>query len=255
MEWMVNQLAERAGISGRTLRHYHRIGLLIPDRIGSNGYRYYGPASVARLQRILLLRDAGMALSDVVKVLDSPSTPAAEEKALQAHLQRLAEDRDTLDRRISAVQHTLQMRREGREPRMDVMLQGFNDAYEDEVVQRWGRQAFDASNQWWHAKSVRQQREWKERSEALLARWREVQETGCRAESEAAREHAGTHLRWFAEIPGTPTHAGDREQSLAMVLGLADAYEVNPGFHASFGTEAAARFAAQALRLHAPELL
>src|SRR5690606_5971502 len=27
MEWTVHELAERAGISGRTLRHYHRIGL------------------------------------------------------------------------------------------------------------------------------------------------------------------------------------------------------------------------------------
>ncbi|WP_220094232.1 MerR family DNA-binding transcriptional regulator [Cryobacterium soli] len=36
MEWTVKELAERAGISGRTLRHYHRIGLLHPDRIGDN---------------------------------------------------------------------------------------------------------------------------------------------------------------------------------------------------------------------------
>ena len=47
MEWTVKELAERAGISGRALRYYHRIGLLQPDRVGSNGYRYYGRESVA----------------------------------------------------------------------------------------------------------------------------------------------------------------------------------------------------------------
>ena len=35
-----------------------------------------------------------------------------------------------------------------------------------------------------------------------------------------------------------------------MVLGVADQYESNPDFHLTFGSEAAARFAADALRNH-----
>ena len=250
MEWTVKELAERAGISGRALRHYHRIGLLHPDRVGSNGYRYYGPDSVARLQRILLLRDMGMALTEIAVALNAQVTSSAEIEALQAHLQQLDAERKTLDRRIAAVQHTLQMRREDREPQMDVMLQGFNDRYEAEVVERWGRDAFEASNQWWHGKSVRQQRAWKADTEALLARWRELQEAGHEPDSPAAHAQAIAHVNWFAEIPGTPTHAGDREKSAAMVLGLADQYESNPDFHLTFGSEAAARFAADGLREH-----
>jgi len=37
VEWTVRELADRAGISPRALRHYHQIGLLVPDRIGANG--------------------------------------------------------------------------------------------------------------------------------------------------------------------------------------------------------------------------
>lgn len=249
-EWTVAELAERAGISGRTLRHYHRIGLLSPDRIGSNGYRYYGSAAVARLQRILLLRDTGMGLAEIAAVLDAQDSSDAETAALQAHLQRLGADREALERRIAAVEHTVAMRLEGREPRMDVMLQGFNDRYETEVVERWGREAFDASNQWWHGKTVREQREWKAGAEALLARWRELQEDGHEPDSPAAREQAIVHVEWFAEIPGTPTHAGDTEKSTAMVLGVADQYESDPEFHRAFGSMEAARFAARALREH-----
>ena len=40
MEWTVKELAERAGISGRALRYYHRIGLLQPDRVS-------GPTAIA----------------------------------------------------------------------------------------------------------------------------------------------------------------------------------------------------------------
>ncbi|MEU2616335.1 MerR family transcriptional regulator [Micromonospora sp. NPDC007271] len=250
MEWTVHELAERAGISGRTLRHYHRIGLLAPDRVGSNGYRYYGPGAVARLQRILLLRDTGMPLAQIASALDAATSPAAEVDALLAHLDQLRADRLTLERRIQAVEHTLQMRREGRDPRMDVMLQGFNDAYEDEVVRRWGREAFDASNQWWHSKTVSQQRDWKVRSEALVHRWAELEEAGEAPDSPAAQEHAAVHIAWFAEIPGTPTHAGDEAQSAAMICGMAAMYETTPDFHHTFGSPDAARLAAAALRIH-----
>lgn len=249
-EWTVHELAERAGISDRTLRHYHRIGLLPPDRVGANGYRYYGATAVARLQRILLLRETGMPLPQIAAALDAAATPATEVEALQAHLTRLGADRDALDRRIRAVEHTLQRRREGREPQLDVMLDGFNDAYEDEVVRRWGRDAFDASNRWWHAKSIAQQREWKRRAESLLTGWAELHSAGHGPEAPAAQEHAATHVAWFSEIPGTPAHAGDTERSAAMVRGMADLYEADADFHRAFGSPEAARFAAESLRLH-----
>ncbi|WP_215774774.1 MerR family transcriptional regulator [Rathayibacter toxicus] len=222
MEWTVHELAERAGISGRTLRHYHCIGLLEPDRVGFNGYRYYGPDAVARLQRILLLRDTGMPLADIAAVLDAAETPTAEVEALQAHLTQLAEDREVLDRRICAVEHTLQMRREGREPGMDVLLEGFNDRYEVEVVRRWAREAFEASHRWWHAKSVRQQRDWQAGAQALLTRWAEIHEADHTPGSPVAQAHAADHMAWFADIPGTPTHVDDAQRSAAMVRGMAD---------------------------------
>lgn len=78
MECTVQELADRAGISGRTLRHYHQIGLLAPDRIGANGYRYYGPTAVARLQRILLLRETGLGLAAIGEALATDTNPQAE---------------------------------------------------------------------------------------------------------------------------------------------------------------------------------
>lgn len=254
MEWTVNEVAERAGVSGRTLRHYHQIGLLAPDRVGSNSYRYYGPDAVARLQRILLLRETGMPLAEIADALEITATPDAETEALAGHLDQLAQERETLDRRISAVKHTLSMRRQGRQPQMDVMLEGFNDRYEAEVVERWGRDAFEASNQWWHRKSVQQQRDWKVRADALLTRWREIQEDGHEADSATAQAHASVHVEWFKEIPGTPTHAGDDAKSVDMIRGLADQYESNTDFHIAFGTAEAASFAANALRLFVQRL-
>ena len=111
MEWTVQELADRAGISARTLRHYHQIGLLVPDRIGANGYRYYGPVAVARLQRILLLREAGLALGAIGEALASDANPDEEITALEAHLVHLEHEREALERRIASVEHTVTMQR------------------------------------------------------------------------------------------------------------------------------------------------
>ena len=174
VEWTVRELADRAGISPRALRHYHQIGLLVPDRIGANGYRHYGPTAVARLQRILLLRNAGLSLTDIKAVLADEADHGVEVEALEAHLTRLRRDQDALARRIAAVEHTLVMRRAGRQPRVDMVLEGFNDRYEDEVAQRWGREVFEQSNRWWHAKSIDQQRQFQADAEGLLASWGEL---------------------------------------------------------------------------------
>lgn len=252
VEWTVNELALRAGISGRTLRHYHRIGLLAPDRIGANGYRYYGAAAVARLQRILLLREAGLRLTAIAEVLEREGEdPQAEVAALEAHVVRLEKEQDALRRRIDSVRHTVAMRREGRRPRMDMMLEGFNDRYEDEVTRRWGRAVFEMSNRWWHAKSIDEQRRFLADAEALMARWGEICGAGESPLGESAQAQALRHAAWFAQIPGTPGHAGDTARTREMLVGMADVYERNPDFRRAFGSQEAAAFAGAALRHHA----
>lgn len=254
MEWTVSELAERAGITSRSLRHYHRIGLLEPDRIGSNGYRYYGPDAVARLQRILLLRTTGMGLTTIADVLGATSSPDAEVDALRSHLDQLRRERTGIDARIRAVEHTLTMRQEGRAPRMDVMLDGFNDRYEHEVVSRWGQDAFDSSHRWWHAKSAAQQRQWQQSAEELLSRWADLHQAGATPACDAAQEHAVRHVAWFAEIPGTPTHSGDSARSAAMIQSMATLYATDPDFLDAFGTQGAAQLAAEALRIRASDM-
>jgi DNA-binding transcriptional MerR regulator len=41
MTWSIQQVAKLSGVTARTLRYYDEIGLLRPDRLGANGYRYY----------------------------------------------------------------------------------------------------------------------------------------------------------------------------------------------------------------------
>ena len=73
----ISRLARRFGLARSTLLYYDRIGLLRPNRHSPAGYRLYDAQAVERLERIVELRSAGMALTTVKLVLET-STPLAD---------------------------------------------------------------------------------------------------------------------------------------------------------------------------------
>lgn len=73
----VTAFARRYGLARSTLLHYHRLQLLRPTGRSAAGYRIYGPEAAARLQRIVELREAGLSLRSIRRVLDS-SAPLGE---------------------------------------------------------------------------------------------------------------------------------------------------------------------------------
>ncbi|GGV14220.1 MerR family transcriptional regulator [Actinomadura cremea] len=244
VEWTIQQVAARAGVTSRTLRHYDDIGLLRPSRVGENGYRYYDADAVARLQGVLLLRDLGLSLPVIADVLDRQ---AGEETALAEHIELLEAEHARLEQRIAAVRHTLEARRAGRDPSMQMMLDGFNDPYRDEVVARWGERAFRESNDWWRGKTLREQVAWKRDTDALVAGWVEAWRDGADPASGRAQALAARHVDWLRAIPGTPTADGDRERAAAMVRCVGDTYVETPEFAETYGGADGAAFVRDAL--------
>lgn len=73
--YRVEQLAEVAGASVDTIRYYQHLGLLeAPTREGR--VAFYGPAHLARLQRIRELKDQGLSLATIRRVLTGQLHPA-----------------------------------------------------------------------------------------------------------------------------------------------------------------------------------
>ncbi|MBF6350890.1 MULTISPECIES: MerR family transcriptional regulator [Nocardia] len=71
MSWSTRELAELAGTSVRTVRHYHDVGLLEQPERGSNGYKRYGVAHLLRVLRIKRLSDLGIPLSRIAAMGES----------------------------------------------------------------------------------------------------------------------------------------------------------------------------------------
>jgi MerR family transcriptional regulator, thiopeptide resistance regulator len=95
--WKVGELAKRTGLTVRTLHHYDEIGLLRPSWHTESGHRLYTAADVARLQRILSLRQLGFALEQVRDCLDRPGFSPLE--VIRLHVERLRE-RIALEQRL-----------------------------------------------------------------------------------------------------------------------------------------------------------
>jgi DNA-binding transcriptional MerR regulator len=86
MPWSTRELAELTGTTLKTVRHYHRIGLLEePDR-APNGYKRYRIEHVVRLLRIRRLVDLGVPLSDIPTVEESNESAEQTLRALDAEL-------------------------------------------------------------------------------------------------------------------------------------------------------------------------
>ena len=86
-ELKVGELAERTGVSIRTLHHYDDIGLLRPSRRTAAGHRLYDVADLLRLQQIVSLRRLGLSLDEIQRVIERPETSPL--SIIEAHLAKL----------------------------------------------------------------------------------------------------------------------------------------------------------------------
>jgi DNA-binding transcriptional MerR regulator len=97
----IGQFAELAGVSAKVLRAYDAAGLFSPawvDRWSS--YRYYSPAQLPELRRILALRDVGMGLGEIGELVRGG---ADLRNALERRRQELERDRREVERRLAAL--------------------------------------------------------------------------------------------------------------------------------------------------------
>jgi DNA-binding transcriptional MerR regulator len=82
----IGELAGLAGVSTRTVRHYHAVGLLPEPERDTSGYRRYGPGDVINLVRIVRLRAVGMPIPRIASQLTDPATASHDLGALAAEL-------------------------------------------------------------------------------------------------------------------------------------------------------------------------
>lgn len=202
MEYTIQALAKLAGVSSRTLRYYHEIGLLLPSRTSHGGYRFYGPEEVELLQQILFYRALGVELLKIKALLTQGGFDRR--AAMEEHLGALLRRREQLDLLILNAQKTLDSYQGGGHMQDAERFCGFGEKlavenereYGPEIRKKYGDEPVDAAHQRLRGMSEEQHREsvaLEEEMGALLAR---ALEEGDPAGEDAQRACA-LHERWL----------------------------------------------------------
>lgn len=247
MDWSIQEVAKHAGTTSRTLRHYDSQGLLAPTRVGANGYRYYDELALARLQRILMLRDLGLGIPAIAEVLQGQRDDVA---ALTHHLQWLQAEKDRLDRQISSVETTILKMEGGEQLMAEEMFDGFDHTvYKDEVEARWGTEAYATSDRWWRSMSDSDKKQWKTLVADLSAAWADAAAREVAPASDEAQALARRQFEWLAGVPGTP--GAGKGPTKEYFVGLGEMYVADDRFAANYGGTAGATFVRDAMRVYA----
>jgi DNA-binding transcriptional MerR regulator len=147
----IKEVAEMAGVSVRTLHHYHHIGLLQPESVTTAGYRLYTHKNLERLQQILFFREIGFALDDIKSILDRPDFDR--QRALRTHKELLMEKKERIEKMILTVENTLQAMEGDERMENEEMFKGFNmedikkhqEKYAHEAREKYGKELVQQS--------------------------------------------------------------------------------------------------------------
>ena len=104
----IGEVASATGLTVRALRHYDAIALVRPSLRTGAGYRLYGDDDLARLARVVALRQLGLGLEQVAAALDreEPETVLRRHlAALERELELTAALRERLVRVLDTVGH------------------------------------------------------------------------------------------------------------------------------------------------------
>ena len=120
----IGDFARHGRVSVRMLRHYDALGLLRPAHVDlATGYRSYEAAQLARLNRIVALKDLGFTLQQVGSILDDKVSVEELRGMLRLRRAELQSQIAADSARLAQVEARLQViEREGAMPADDVQV-------------------------------------------------------------------------------------------------------------------------------------
>lgn len=196
-------LTRTSGVTSRTLRHYDAIGLLRPTTTGPGGQRLYGPRELVRLQRLLVLRELGLPLDQIARVLDGATDDIG---ALARHVEQLRGQRARIEHMIDAVENTITRLELGMPMEETEMFEGFaENPYAEEAQQRWPDAYAESQRRFGHMTKPEQKALFEKgdaTTRALAALFRQgVDPSAPEVQAEITNHHAWVSAFW------TPTRA------------------------------------------------
>jgi DNA-binding transcriptional MerR regulator/effector-binding domain-containing protein len=115
----IGPFARLAGVSPKVLRTYDALGLFRPVWVDpATDYRFYSPAQLPELRRIVALRDMGVGLAEIGSLVSGGADLGA---VLDRRRSELEAERREIDRRLATLDIRVEMRAAGAD-QLDVVV-------------------------------------------------------------------------------------------------------------------------------------
>ncbi len=98
----IGEFSRLSRVSSRMLRYYDGIGLLHPEAVGENGYRYYKQEQLADIGSIERLKKYGFPLSEIKSLIAMPDTELL--RRLRLRLEEAYNELDTLKKQLRSME-------------------------------------------------------------------------------------------------------------------------------------------------------
>ncbi|GAB4535056.1 MAG: hypothetical protein Fur0018_25190 [Anaerolineales bacterium] len=103
----IKELAERSGVSVKTIRYYEEIGVLPPPKRAPNGYRLYNETDVERLRLVAGARRLDLSLDEIKEIIALRERGEAPCRVLLDRLQQKADEIATRIRELQRLEGEL----------------------------------------------------------------------------------------------------------------------------------------------------
>lgn len=106
----IGEVADRTGLSLRTIRYYEEVGLVTPSTRTSGGFRLYSEADVARLLLVRRMKPLEFSLEEmrrVLVVLDGLEVAGPDER--DGLVEQLVGHRQAADRRVAVLREQVEV--------------------------------------------------------------------------------------------------------------------------------------------------
>jgi len=223
-----------AGVSTRTLRYYDEIGLLVPLRISSSGYRIYGEEEINKLQQILFYREFDLPLDKITSLLHTRGYDR--EKMLREHRQKLLAKRDQIDQMLQTIEKSIaetkgMMRMKDTEKfkgLKEKTLKTNEEKYGKEIREKYGDEVVEESNRKFRGQSQEVYEKAERLAQEILEKLHAAMDEKDPSSIEA-QEVAALHKEWISLYWPTYTKEAHR--------GLAQMYVEDDRFRAYYDKE------------------
>jgi DNA-binding transcriptional MerR regulator len=223
--YTVSQLANIAGVSRRTLQYYDSIGLLKPDLVGENGYRYYNRGSILNLQQILFYRELGLPLKKIKEVMSDPSFKILEalenqKMDISKRINRLLLISETIDKTINSLNGGKLM---SDKQMFSAFSEEKQEEYTAEAEKKYDPDIISSSNRRWKSYDDKKKKNILKEGNIIYAEMVSLIPQGLQSEKvQAVVERWRKHMDYF----WTP--------NLEQLKGIANNYVIDPGYKENF---------------------